>query len=158
MTRIPTLLWCSVLGIALAAQSPAKPDCSDGASIRRFVGPKKNTQALWLSLRGTKVPLWSKGEFHDQEFRIMGTAGSANQFQLVLFTTTWGQACRATTRLLVFDRANRFLGMYSGLDTPVTLAGGQIQLGSLLIPFTEVPPVHLGSYTWESADSIKSNY
>ncbi len=158
MTIIPTLLCCGVLGIGLAAQSPIKSDCSDGASIRRFVGPEKTTQSLWLALHETKVPLWSQGEFHDQEFRLLGAAGATDQFQFVLFTTTWGQACRATTRLLVFDRANRFLGMYSGLDTLVGLIGGQLQLGSLQIPIHESLPAYLGSSTWESADSIKSGY
>jgi hypothetical protein len=134
------------------------PDCSDGASIRRFVGPKPLIQSLWQNLQATRVPLWAKGEFHDQEFKYLGLTQSTKPVQLVLFTTTWGSSCRATNRLLVFDQSNRFLGMYSQLNTVKGFEQGRLLLESGSADFQSGIPGVIDSSGFESAESVKLGY
>jgi hypothetical protein len=148
------LLWCS--GVPVHGQQV--PDCSDGASIRRFVGPKSLVQALWQSLQSTKVPLWAKSEFHDQEFKYLGLTQSAKPVHLVLFSTTWGSSCRATNRLLVFDQSNKFIGMYSHLNTVKGFDQGRLVLESGSADFQSGIPGKIDSSSFESAESVKLSY
>ena len=148
------LLGCSVV----PAQGQQVSDCSDGASIRRFVGPKPIVQSLWQNLQATKVPLWAKGEFHDQEFKYLGLTQSANPVHLVLFSTTWGTSCRATNRLLVFNQSNQFIGMYSHLNTVKGLKQGRLALESGFADFQSGIPRKIDSSSFESAESVRLGY
>ena len=148
------LLGCSVV----PAQGQQVTDCSDGASIRRFVGPKPLVQSLWQNLQSTKVPLWAKGEFHDQEFKYLGLAQSAKPVHLVLFSTTWGSSCRATNRLLVFDQSNQFIGMYSHLNTVKGFEKGRLALESGFADFQSGTPGVIDSSSFESAESVRLGY
>jgi len=148
------LLGCSVL----PAQGQQAPDCSDGASIRRFVGPKPLIQSLWHNLQTTKVPLWAKGEFHDQEFKYLGSTQSGKSVHLVLFGTTWGSSCRATIRLLVFDHSNQFIGMYSHLNSVKGFEQGHLALESGFADFQSGIPEKIDSSSFESAESVKLRY
>jgi hypothetical protein len=148
------LLGCSVV----PAQGQPVPDCSDGASIRRFVGPKPLVKSLWQNLQATKVPLWAKGEFHHQEFKYLGLTQSVKPVQLVLFSTTWGSSCRATNRLLVFDQSNHFIGMYSHLNTVKGLEKGRLLLEYGPVDFQSGIPGEIDSSSFESAESVRLKY
>jgi hypothetical protein len=148
------LLGCSVV----PALSQQVPDCSDGASIRRFVGPKPLLQSLWQNLQATKVPLWAKGDFHSQDFRYLGLTQSAKPIHLVLFSTTWGSSCRATNRLLVFDQSNQFIGMYSHLNTVKGFERGRLVLESGSADFQSGIPGEIDSSGFESAESVRLGY
>ncbi len=148
------LLGCSVL----PAQGQQVPDCSDGASIRRFIGPKPLIHSLWKSLKATKVPLWAKGQFHEQEFKYLGITQSAKPVHLVLFSTVWGGSCRATNRLLVFDQSNQFIGMYSHLSSVKGFENGRLTLESGFADFQSSIPGEIDSSSFESADSVRLRY
>ena len=148
------LLGCSIV----PAHGQQVPDCSDGASIQRFVGPKSLVRSLWQNLQTTKVPLWAKGEFHDQEFKYLGLTQSAKPIQLVLFTTTWGSSCRTTNRILVFDQSDQFVGMYSHLNTVKGFEHGRLVLESGFADFQSSIPGVIDSSRFETAESIRLGY
>jgi len=134
------------------------PNCNDGASIRHFVGPHPLVDSFWKNLQGTKVPLWAEGEFHQQEFKYLGLTESSKPVHLVLFSTIWGDSCRATNRLLVFDQNHQFLGMYSHLNSILRLKSNHLVLESGTADFTSGPPNKIDMSIWESALSVKSAY
>ncbi|WP_285578116.1 hypothetical protein [Geothrix limicola] len=115
-------------------------------------------QSLWQNLQATKVPLWAKGEFHDQEFKYLGSTQSSKSVHLVLFTTTWGSSCRTTNRLLVFDQSNQFIGMYSHLNTVKGFEQGRLALESGFAEFQSGIPGKIDSSSFESAESVRLGY
>ena len=129
------------------------------ASIRKFIGPRPLVHTLWNNLKGTKVPLWRVREFHEQEFCYLGRTNEESYFQLVNFTTIWGQSSHATKRLLIFDSKNQFFGMYSQLDAQVQKLDGSILIfKSGRADFKNGPPSTIENSTFESAQSILKGY
>ena len=61
---------------------------------------------------------WQKG-FSEERFTLIGTVSSEDgeKFQVAFLSTIWGQAGRATNRLLVYSQKGRYLGRYSGLSS-----------------------------------------
>ena len=123
--------------IVLGCLSPALAGgCDSGRSVRRVVGSQELVGRLRASAeKATNSPFLTRGTFDEEEMRYLGRTASPGSFDLVLLTTTWGEACRATRRLLVFDNSGIYLGSYAGLsEVPTRLAGN-----ALLFP---VQPQH----------------
>ena len=111
-------------------QCPPGGCCDDGASIRRLHGPRARLIQLINSARSSgDSPFWKSGEFHSEDVYYVGRTTNAKQvsFQIVWMTTSWGQACRGTDRLLVFDSDNHLLGNYYGVsDRPNRVDGSTL--------------------------------
>lgn len=89
-------------------------NCSDNAQIREVKGEKIRAEALYDLIK-EKETSW-RDNFHDEEFHYIGRL--ENGLEIAQLTTVWGQACRATNRLLIFHK-NQFIGNYGGIpDTP----------------------------------------
>jgi hypothetical protein len=60
---------------------------------------------------------WHKG-FSQERFTLVGSLTSEDgaEFQVAFLSTIWGQASRATNRMLVYSSQGRYLGRYSGLS------------------------------------------
>jgi hypothetical protein len=127
-----------IFSFCLLADNSAFASCDDGASQRNFAGPKKIVQSLWRKLQDSEVPVWSKGSFHHQDFKYIGQLQSNQPLHVVWFSTTSGQSCRATNRLLLFTKSGTFFGMYTGLSEPQG-----INKQSLL--FSQLDPVSFSS-------------
>jgi len=160
MSAFKTVITClAMLMTSHHAMCQEPTNCADGASIRKFNGPKPLIQILWKSLKGTKVPIWKRGEFHEQEFNYLGHITTEHTLHLVNFTTIWGQSCRATKRLLVFDSKNRLLGMYSHLESEIkNIQNNRLIHESGQADFTNGPPSKIENATFESAYSIRKGY
>lgn len=111
-------------------QCPPGGCCDDGASIRRLHGPRSRLIQLMKSARSSgDSPFWKSGGFHSEDVYYVGRITNAKQvsFQIVWMTTSWGQACRGTNRLLVFDSDDHFLGSYYGVsDRPNRVDGSTL--------------------------------
>ena len=103
-----------IFSFCLLAQNSAFASCDDGASRRNFAGPKKIVQSLWRKLQDSEVPVWSKGSFHHQDFKYVGQLQSNQLLHVVWFSTTSGQSCRATNRLLLFTKNGTFFDQDAG--------------------------------------------
>lgn len=72
---------------------------------------------------------WQKG-FSEERFTLIGSLTSEDgaQFQVGFLSTVWGQAGRATNRLLVYSDHGRYLGRYSGLSSsePPTIISASV--------------------------------
>lgn len=110
------------------ARGLPRPTCDDGASVRRRTGPEPLTSRLWTRIgHEATVPVWEAGTFHEQEFRYIGSVRGASRLHLVWFSTTWGQGCRATNRLLVYDAGGHLLGHYGLISAkPVRVSGAAV--------------------------------
>jgi len=83
-------------------------ECDDNAQNRIVTGDSPNGVRLYASIKG-KGPSWAS-EFHQEEFTYIGKL--QNNLEVAVIFTSWGAACRGTTRLLLF-RDNKYLGNYS---------------------------------------------
>jgi len=59
------------------------------------------------------------GVFSEEHFNFLGSLSSSDgtRFQVAFISTIWGQAGRATNRLLIFTGQGKYLGRYSGLSS-----------------------------------------
>ena len=104
------LLFAAVLTTASAEES----SCDSATDRRELIGPGPLTEKLHVEATSQNL-LFNNGEFHDERFSYIGavrTVGGA-AWHVALVVTTWGQSCRATSRLLIFDRDLHFKGQYS---------------------------------------------
>jgi hypothetical protein len=149
--RILFVLALATFGSAIASSAPTPK--------RSLIGPRPLVQKLWHSAKSAKVPMWKPSEFTEQEFRYLGQTQSNNPYHLVNFVTIWGQAQRATKRLLVFDSRCRLVGMYSHLDPEVlSLKGNQLILESGQADFSVSPPAKIENSEFESGAAIRKGY
>jgi len=148
---------CLRLLLVLALATYGSVTASYAATPRRsLVGPRPLVQQLWRSAGSAGVPMWKASEFHEQEFRYLGSTQSNNPYHLVNFVTIWGQSRRATKRLLIFDSNRQLVGMYSHLDPEVlSLRGNSLILEHGLADFSVSPPAKIENALFESASSIE---
>jgi hypothetical protein len=102
--------------------------CDSGRSVQRVVGPADTVAKLRASAEASaNSPFFTYGEFEEEELHYIGRTSDPGAFDLVLLETTWGESCRMTRRLLVFDNAGNYLGNYGGLsDAPTRLTGNTL--------------------------------
>lgn len=117
-----------------AASPPEK--CGSNQSRRISIGPEKILSQLHKNAETSlNPPFFPLGQFHEEEFKHVGKikVSGKTTFELVLLTTTWGESCRATRRLLVFGADGAYIGNYGSLpDEPSKLTGTKVQF-----PFDE---------------------
>ena len=71
------------------------------------------------------------GEFDEELFAYVGCVSIAEHcWHVVYLSTTWGQSCRATHRLLVFQEDRAYLGQYSHFSLePIGVEGNAVIFG-----------------------------
>ena len=123
----------AVIGVILAAcvfgpcavHADDAGGCAAGGS--RIEGPEPLTGRLLAAIPASAGVRFDPGTFVSEQIDYVGrVAGSSESWQLLYIVTTWGQSCRATARLLVFDAAGRYAGNYSGVARPDRIAGDRL--------------------------------
>lgn len=125
--------------IGLSAECSAAPSsekCGLNKSKRILQGPEKLLSQLHKKAeKASDPPFFPQGKFDEEEFKYVGKIklSEKDRYELVLLTTTWGESCRATRRLLVFNSDGVYLGNYGSLpEEPSKLTGSKVQF-----PFDE---------------------
>lgn len=119
----------AVIGFVLTCLSSiVEAGCDSGRSVQNSIGPSELLMKLRANAEATgSSPFFKQGTFDEEELRYLGRTPAPGAFDLVLLTTTWGEACRATRRLLVFDYSGMYLGCYTGLSAaPTQLVGSAL--------------------------------
>jgi hypothetical protein len=105
--------------------------CGSNQSRRFIKGPEKLLSQLHKKAeKSPNSPFFPKGKFDEEEFKYVGKIklSERDRYELVLLTTTWGESCRSTRLLLVFNADGAYLGNYSSLpDEPKKLSGAKLQ-------------------------------
>lgn len=121
----------------LATELPYKERCDDAQSKRISVGPQKLLSLLRKNAEeSNSTPFFVQGQFHHEEFKYIGSIKHVTKirYELVLLTTIWGEGCRATRRLLIFDPEGKYVGSYASLqDAPIRILNSK-----LLFPYKSV--------------------
>lgn len=123
----------AVIGVILAAcvfgpcavHADDAGGCAAGGS--RIEGPEPLTGRLLAAIPASAGVRFATGTFASEQIDYVGrVAGSSESWQLLYIVTTWGESCRATARLLVFDAAGRYAGNYPGVARPDRIAGDRL--------------------------------
>lgn len=101
--------------------------CNPHAQKRVVIGPKPTADTLYAHLHGLDMGAWEDG-FSEETFTYIGETRTkaGKTYRIGYLNTVWGQACRATSRLYIFDGDDRPLGHYDGIITDprkVTITG-----------------------------------
>jgi|GEM_PF-4905734 len=105
----------------------ASDACAPGASRVLVNGPQPVVSLLLAAIPPSAGVRFAPGTFDSEQVDYVGPVPKDRvAWQLLHITTTWGEACRATTRLLVFDRAGNYLGNYYGVARPDRVIGDRI--------------------------------
>ncbi len=114
---------------ALRQSGPSVTDaCTPGRSKRVLHGPQPLVAELRHAVPTSADVLFPDGEFMLEDFSYVGRVDNGSHaWQLAHLTTVWGQACRATSRLLVFDDQRRYLGNFAGVPAPSSVAGARVE-------------------------------
>jgi hypothetical protein len=114
--------------VAFAAGSP----CGNAHKKRTVKGAEPTASALYYELKSIESGSWKDG-FWDETFMYIGDARtkSGNVYRIGFLTTVWGEACRATNRLFIFNSDNVCLGQYGDMREPPVKISGSI----LYFPF-----------------------
>ena len=121
---IRAILAACVIG-PCAVHADDAGGCAAGGS--RIEGPEPLTGRLLAAIPASAGVRFDPGTLVSEQIDYVGrVAGSSESWQLLYIVTTWGQSCRATARLLVFDAAGRYAGNYSGVARPDRIAGDRL--------------------------------
>lgn len=97
-------------------------------------GGKPTATALYGNLKNIESGAWKDG-FWDETFIYIGDVHTRNGkvYKIGFLTTVWGEACRATNRLFIFNSDNDCLGQYCGIMEPPVKISGSV----LYFPFDD---------------------
>jgi hypothetical protein len=106
--------------------------CYPPKSERQIIGPEPLTAELRSSAQRAGVPFFDEGEFNVEKFTYIGEVvrPSGKRWNVAFLGTEWGQACRYTSRFLVFTPEKEYLGQYYGTNTPVRVDGDTVYFES----------------------------
>lgn len=119
-TIIIALLLIPVVAFA------AGPPCGNVHEKRTVKGVEPTATALYNELKNIESGSWKDG-FWDETFIYIGDARtkSGKVYRIGFLATVWGEACRATNRLFIFNSDNVCLGQYGDMrEPPVKISGG----------------------------------
>lgn len=121
-----------VITVPASADEPTGIGCDTNAMKREVVGPKPTADVLYAHLHDVDMGAWDDG-FSKETFTYIGEVRTkaGKTYKLGYLATVWGQACRQTTRLYIFDADNRPLGHYYGIGInprKVTISGTTVTL------------------------------
>jgi hypothetical protein len=145
MQRELALAICGVFWPLLAASDQP---CDQGPGTVTIRGEAAVAHELREVAAAEKGLLFAQNTFADEVFDYLGCVTVADRcWHVVYLSTVWGQSCRATHRLLVFDPSRQFLGQYAGFealparieaDSVIFLSQGMAEGGR--ITFTSAGP------------------
>ncbi|HEV2112374.1 MAG TPA: hypothetical protein VGT99_13530 [Gammaproteobacteria bacterium] len=122
-----------LLALFFAGSLPAhagtgSSDCSTGKSQRNLAGPEPATKDLRAAAEAGGAIFFEKGKFDTEDFTYLGevVSPSGKRWFIVYLDTTWGLACRATKRLLVFNADRKYLGQYYAVPEPTKISGDTV--------------------------------
>jgi hypothetical protein len=81
----------------------------------------------------------------DQKINFLGaTKGKSKRssFYIIALSTSWGESCKNTSRILVYNNARKYLGSYYSEFLPTSIANDCLMFegGKKSSSFTEGPP------------------
>jgi hypothetical protein len=143
---LATLLHFSSAGFA--KDVPIAVSCTQQTLAREVRGPTPLVQKLRHSaLSASKYLFFADSQFHEERFTYIGRVKNKQNFwHAVLLETIWGQSCKLTPRLLIFDSSGRYLGQFSHFSiSPSEAKGSDILFPTLsgapeLIRFLDTGP------------------
>lgn len=107
--------------------SIAEGNCDTGRSEVHVSGPQPLIQELIEAVPQSAGIFFEHGKFHRAQVNYVGRlTGDRTSWDLVYLSTDWGDSCRETKRLLVFDATGSYVGSYSGVDQPALLTADRI--------------------------------
>jgi hypothetical protein len=106
-----------------SSSSPAST-CTPGRSKRLLLPPTAHAEALRNAAKSAKhSPFFDSGKFDEEWLYYIGRVHSSNSrtLEVAFLETTWGEACRVTRRLLLFDASGKYLGSYGDAPSRPTI-------------------------------------
>lgn len=129
-SALGALSTLSALSVAWAG-APAR-GCDPGRSLRELVGPAETLTRLRAAAeRADPSVFFDRGQFDLERLIYLGRATGSGAYQAAALEVTWGQACRMTKRLLIFDARGGYVGYYGGFDESPSRLEGTV----VLFPF-----------------------
>ena len=128
MKLIQAVILSSVVtGVA----SAAAPTCDPGRGVVTTRGPEPLTTQLRNVAAARDDLLFRQGQFDEELFVYVGCVAVGELcWHVVYLSTTWGQSCRATHRLLVYQEDLAYVGQYSNFSLePVGIEGSAVIFG-----------------------------
>lgn len=112
--------------VASAHDSP----CHIDVEKRIVVGRQPTANVLYAHIKHVEMGSWPNG-FWDETFTYIGDAQatSGKTYRIAYLRTIWGNSCRATNRLFIFDGDNKYLGQYYGImvdPMDIRITGAQV--------------------------------
>jgi hypothetical protein len=112
---------------ASSGAAVADDSCATGRSEVQIAGPQPLIQELIKAVPESAGVFFEPGQFDRTQVSYIGRLTVARVFwDLVYLSTYWGESCRETKRLLVFNAAGSYVGNYGGIDQPDHLAEDRI--------------------------------
>ena len=95
-----------------------EPLCT-GHEKRIVKGDEPTANVLYKKLKDIESGSWESG-FWNETFTYIGDAHtkSGKVYRIGFLITVWGEACRATNRLFIFNSDNVCLGQYGDISEP----------------------------------------
>jgi hypothetical protein len=113
------IFWVFIGALPVLSQDNILDTCEEcGKSIRLIEGPIKLTNKLRQEAVDSNVIFWDDSTFCRELFKYIGIIGNPKKpkYYIVNFVTIWGIHChRGTSRLLLFNGNNKFLGEFTGI-------------------------------------------
>lgn len=90
--------------------------CNTNAEKRTVIGKEPTAKVLYAKLANIELGSWKSG-FSDETFTYIGIVHTKKRktYKIGYLSTVWGESCRATNRLFIFDGNNKYLGQYDGI-------------------------------------------
>lgn len=108
--------------------------CHSDSEKRIVAGQQSTASTLYAHIQHIDMGSWDK-DFWDETFTYIGDAHTKSgvTYKIGFLETIWGESCRATLRLFIFDIRNKYLGQYYGIE----VKGKDIKINgaALLFPF-----------------------
>lgn len=108
--------------------SADEPPCHNTNEQRIVVGSEPTASTLYSRIRNIDLGAWKNG-FWDETFTYVGDAHThaGKTYKVGFLRTVWGESCRATLRLFIFDDSNNYLGQYYGImSAPTKIVGATL--------------------------------
>jgi hypothetical protein len=122
-----------VIGLLIPILASANElPCHSTREKRTVIGSEPTASILYAKIRDIYMGSWKSG-FWDETFTYVGDTHTQDgkTYKIGYLVTIWGESCRATRRLFVFDHNNDYLGQYYG----IMLAPTKIVGATLYFPF-----------------------
>ena len=99
--------------LAYADDKPCGPDLEK----QIVVGQQPTAGTLYTHIQHVEMGAVDK-DFWDETFTYIGDAHTKSgvTYKIGFLEVIWGQSCRATQRLFIFDKDNKYLGQYYGIE------------------------------------------